>query len=418
MKKLKLLSVFILVLGFQMAVGQDRMPVREYTNPDELVVLSQDVSFNQAMTILEELSIEFKDKIFVNQTEYDGPIGVEIPQMHWEDALNRIAEYNKMYVTEYPKYYEIQSIPMDQQQGQTGDGDEEEEQEVQVNFGSREIKISATFFQGDRNFVRELGIDWSTVRNGEVSVETATAVDVQRELFDVEVNWSDIFSTGTWEITSLFRALEESGNGEVLSSPSIKVLDGRTGNIQVGQDFSIKQRDFAGNITDEFFSTGTILNVTPNIYYSEEGTPFIYMTVETERSTAQPDPVSTIVNKQEATTEVLMLSGESTVIAGLYETEVTTTRRGVPILKDLPGWFLGLKYLFGYNSIEHTVQELVVLLKVELIPTLEERLNSDDEYRGRPELLDEQRREFKEEIEQMQSQQSLDETMEEDGARE
>lgn len=401
-----------------MAVGQDRMPVREYTNPDELVVLSQDVSFNQAMTILEELSIEFKDKIFVNQTEYDGPIGVEIPQMHWEDALNRIAEYNNMYVTEYPKYYEIQSIPMDQQQGQTGDGDEEEEQEVQVNFGSREIKISATFFQGDRNFVRELGIDWSTVRNGEVSVETATAVDVQRELFDVEVNWSDIFSTGTWEITSLFRALEESGNGEVLSSPSIKVLDGRTGNIQVGQDFSIKQRDFAGNITDEFFSTGTILNVTPNIYYSEEGTPFIYMTVETERSTAQPDPVSTIVNKQEATTEVLMLSGESTVIAGLYETEVTTTRRGVPILKDLPGWFLGLKYLFGYNSTEHTVQELVVLLKVELIPTLEERLNSDDEYRGRPELLDEQRREFKEEIEQMQSQQSLDETMEEDGARE
>ena len=411
MKKLKLLSVFILVLGFQMALGQDRMPVREYTNPDELVVLSQDVSFNQAMTILEELSIEFKDKIFVNQTEYDGPIGVEIPQMHWEDALNRIAEYNNMYVTEYPKYYEIQSIPMDQQQGQTGDADDDEEQEVQVNFGSREIKISATFFQGDRNFVRELGIDWSTVRNGEVSVETATAVDVQRELFDVEVNWSDIFSTGTWEITSLFRALEESGNGEVLSSPSIKVLDGRTGNIQVGQDFSIKQRDFAGNITDEFFSTGTILKVTPNIYYNDEGTPFIYMTVETERSTAQPDPVSTIVNKQEATTEVLMLSGESTVIAGLYETEVTTTRRGVPILKDLPGWFLGLKYLFGYNSTEHTVQELVVLLKLELIPTLEERLNSDDEYRGRPELLDEQRREFKEEIEQMQSQQSLDESM-------
>lgn len=411
MKKLKLLSVFILVLGFQMAIGQDRMPVREYTNPDELVVLSQDVSFNQAMTILEELSIEFKDKIFVNQTEYDGPIGVEIPQMHWEDALNRIAEYNNMFVTEYPKYYEIQSIPMDQQQGQTGDSEEEEEQEVQVNFGSREIKISATFFQGDRNFVRELGIDWSTVRNGEVSVETATAVDVQRELFDVEVNWSDIFSTGTWEITSLFRALEESGNGEVLSSPSIKVLDGRTGNIQVGQDFSIKQRDFAGNITDEFFSTGTILNVTPNIYYNEDGEPFIYMTVETERSTAQPDPVSTIVNKQEATTEVLMLSGESTVIAGLYETEVTTTRRGVPILKDLPGWFLGLKYLFGYNSTEHTVQELVVLLKVELIPTLEERLNSDDQYRERPELLDEQRREFKEEIEQMQSQQSLDESM-------
>ena len=311
MKKIILFSAFILVLGFQQANGQDRLPVREYTNPDELVILSQDVSFNDALAIIEELSIEFKDKIFVNQTEFDGPIGIEIPQMHWEDALIRIAEYNNMYVTEYPKYYEIQDIPLEP--GQVTEGEEEEESEVNVDFRSREIKISATFFQGDRNLIRELGIDWSAVQNGEVRVSNATAVDVSRDMFEIEANWSEIFSTGMWDINSLFRAFEESGNGEVLSSPSIKVLDGRTGNIQVGQDFSIKQRDFAGNITDEFFSTGTILNVTPNIYYSEEGTPFIYMTVETERSTAQPDPVSTIVNKQEATTEVLMLSGESTI---------------------------------------------------------------------------------------------------------
>lgn len=409
MKKLILFSILILVFGLQQAHSQDRMPVREYTNPEELIVLSQDVSFNDALSILEELSTEFKNKIFVNQTEFEGPIGIEIPQMHWEDALIRIAEYNNMYVTEYPRYYEIQNIPLEP--GQTTAGEEDEEEpEIQVDFGSREIKISATFFQGDRNMIRELGIDWSTVKNGEVRVSNSTAVDVSREMFEVEANWSEIFSTGMWDINSLFRAFEESGNGEVLSSPSIKVLDGRTGNIQVGQDFSIKQRDFAGNITDEFFSTGTILNVTPNIYYSEDRTPFIYMTVETERSTAQPDPVSTIVNKQEATTEVLMLSGESTVIAGLYETEVSSTRRGVPFLKDLPGWFLGLRYLFGYNSREHTVQELVVLLKVELIPTLENRLN--EPFRERPELLEEQRRQFQEEIQQLQDRQSLERSME------
>jgi type IV pilus assembly protein PilQ len=307
-----------------------------------------------------------------------------------------------MYVTEYAKYYELQNIPVDPSQT-TDEDDESGEDEIQVDFSSREIKISATFFQGDRNMIRQLGIDWSAVNNGEVRVATNSAVDVQRNIFEIEANWSEIFSTGTWDITSLFQAFEESGNGEILSSPSIKVMDGREGNIQVGQDFSIKQRDFAGNITDEFFSTGTILTVTPRIFYSEEGTPFIYMTVETERSTAEPDPVSTIVNKQEAMTEVLMLSGESTVIAGLYETEVSSTRRGIPFLKDLPGWFLGLRYLFGYNSTETTVQELVVLLKVELIPTLEERLNQET-FKERPELLQEQRDEFLNEIEQMQNQ--------------
>lgn len=384
-----------------MAISQDRVPVREYTNPEELVVLSQDVSFSDALTILEELSIEFRDKIFVNQTEFEGPIGIDIPQMHWEDALSRIAEYNNLYVTEYPKYYEIQNIPLEP--GQTEEGEEVEEEEIQVDFTSREIKISATFFQGNRDMIRQLGIDWSVVNNGEVRVATSSAIDVQRDMFEIEANWSDIFSTGMWDITSLFRAFEESGNGEILSSPSIKVMDGREGNIQVGQDFSIKQRDFAGNITDEFFSTGTILTVTPRIFYNDEGSPFIYMTVETERSTAEPDPVSTIVNKQEATTEVLMLSGESTVIAGLYETEVSSTRRGVPFLKDLPGWFLGLRYLFGYNSTETTVQELVVLLKVELIPTLEERMKQET-FEERPELLQQQRDEFLNEIQEMQNQ--------------
>lgn len=408
MKKPIILFLFILLMGFQMALSQDRLPVREYTNPNELVVLSKDISFQNALSILEELSIEFRNKIFVNQSTFEGPIGIDIPQMHWEDALSRIAEYNNLYVTEYSKYYEIRDIPVNQTQT-TREEAEEDEEEVQVDFRSREIKISATFFQGDRDMLRQLGIDWSAVQNGEVRIETASAIDVQRDMFEVDVNWSEIFSTGRWDITSLFRAFEESGNGEVLSSPSIKVLDGRTGNIQVGQDFSIKQRDFAGNITDEFFSTGTILNVTPNVYYSEEGTPFIYMTVETERSTAQPDPVSTIVNKQEAMTEVLLLSGESTVIAGLYETEVETLRRGVPFLKDLPWWVLGLRYVFGFNSTQHVIQELVVLLKVELVPTLQERL--EQPFKERPDLLDEQRQQFREEIQQMQSQQSLDKSM-------
>ncbi|WP_234570948.1 type II secretion system protein GspD [Rhodohalobacter sp. 614A] len=404
MKKPIIFSILILLMGVQTVLGQDRLPVREYTNPDELVVLSKDIAFQDALSILEELSIEFRNKIFVNQSSFEGAIGLDIPQMHWEDALSRIAEFNNLYVTEYEKYYEIRNIPLDREQGT--DEEEEDEEEIDVDFRSREIKISATFFQGDRDMLRQLGIDWSAVQNGEVRVQTASAIDVQREMFDVEVNWSEIFSTGRWDITSLFRAFEESGNGEVLSSPSIKVLDGRTGNIQVGQDFSIKQRDFAGNITDEFFSTGTILNVTPNVYYSEDGTPFIYMTVETERSTAQPDPVSTIVNKQEAMTEVLLLSGESTVIAGLYETNVETLRRGVPFLKDLPWWFLGLRYLFGFNSTQQTIQELVVLLKVELVPSLEERFNQP--FRERPDLLDETRQQFREEIQRMQSQQSLE----------
>lgn len=94
-----------------------------------------------------------------------------------------------------------------------------------------------------------------------------------------------------------------------------------------------------------------------------------------ERSTANPDPVSTIINKQEAVTQVLLYSGESTVIAGLYETDELTIRRGIPFLKDLPPWFFGLRYIFGYNSYEVNQTELIIVIKAEIIPSLREHFN-------------------------------------------
>lgn len=392
MKQLYFYIPMILFLMTEPTLAQDRLPVREYTNPNETVAISSGVPFNQALDILEEISLEATGKIFINQSSFTGPIGLNIPQMHWQDALHHITANNNLYYTEHPRYFEISDAPV--QTVTSTDILENANQEKVIDFFSREIEISATFFQGNRGLIRELGIDWTSLQNDKVSISSLGASNVSQEFFEVNVNFPDILSSG-WDINALFKAFETTDNGEIIASPSIKVIDGEAGYIQVGQDFSIKQRDFAGNVTDQFFETGTILRVTPRVLV-HEGNPFIYMTVAAERSTAQPDPVSTIVNKQEANTEILLLSGESTVIAGLYETDVQYTRRGIPILKDLPGWFLGLRYLFGYESSESTVQELVILIKATLLPTLEERLAAP--FRESQELLDERRTRFENEL--------------------
>ncbi len=368
--------------------GQDRLPVREYVDPDELVVLEEDIPFEEALAVFEELSVAFRDKIIIDRSGFTGPIGIPIPRLHWRDALDRIAAYNNLVVREADRFIEIDTAP--EEEDPTERPAPVRELEQLINFNTREVEIKATFFEGNRQLIRELGIDWSTLDNGRVRVDHIAAARVSDEALSVEVNWDDVANTG-WDIAALFNAFEASNQGEVLSSPNVKVIDGETGRIQVGQDFSIRQRDFAGNVIDQFYSTGTILHVTPMVLY-HEGTPFIYMTVQAERSTATPGVVSTVVNKQEANTEVLMLSGESTVIAGLYETEESRVRRGVPFLKDLPGWFFGLRYLFGYNATEYSVQELVVVLEASLVPSLQERLESS--MQSVPEIIDEMRREF------------------------
>jgi len=393
MKYITMTTIFaMLIVTAGSVLAQDRLPEREFTNPQELVVLDQSLPFSEALSIFDDLSGEFRGKILIDRSGFEGPIGVDIPRMHWFDAMQQIAAHNNLVVVEAERYIEVREAPsVREEEERTREVDPSRRlrpgrDEKIITFESREVEIKATFFEASRDIVRDLGIDWSTLTSdGRISVTSADRVN--DEVLSAALSLSDIGGSGI-DITALFNAIESSNLGEIISSPTVKVMDGQAGRIQVGQDFSIRQRDFAGNIIDRFYSTGTILEVVPQIYY-HEGTPFIFMTIRAERSTAAPGALTTVINKQEAETEVLMLSGESVIMAGLYETEERLIRQGVPILKDLPGWFFGLRYLFGFESKQYYEQELVVLLQVNLVPTLQERL--DTRLQRVPELIDERR---------------------------
>ncbi len=63
-------------------------------------------------------------------------------------------------------------------------------------------------------------------------------------------------------------------------------------------------------------------------------------------------------------------------LGGLFVTEQTTTRNGIPFLKDLPWWVFGIRYLTGSDQTVDAKKELVILLKTEILPTLKERLEN------------------------------------------
>lgn len=366
MKHLLHLSLFLLVLAAHPAAAQVGLPVREYVNPEELVTLGRETTFPQAVEVLNGFSKRFQDKIIIDKSGRTGAIGLNIPNMAWKQALEYVVNFNDLRLIEYPAYYEITTKETATAQTATS----AEGPAPKATLTSREVAISATFFQGDRRALREIGVDWSTLKDGVVQITNIAAANVSQNVFSIEMPPQAI--GGGFELSALLSAFESNNIGDILSSPSIKVKDGEAGRIQVGQDFSIKQRDFAGNVIDNFVSTGTILQVTPYVIM-ERDTSFIYLTIEAERSSVLPDPVTIIINKQQAQTVALLNSGESTVIAGLFETSESKVRRGVPFLKDLPPWVLGLRYVFGYNSVDVQHRELVIIIKAELLPTIPTR---------------------------------------------
>lgn len=385
MKTIVRTLVVILFLTFQASPQKYlEKEFKGYTNPDELVSLSSGVTFNQAVALLSKISESTTGKRIVSTVESEEPIGIEISNMAFDKALVVLVQYHGLVYEEKEDVIVVK---------RKDDPSLERTPETYAPITSRDIKISAVFFEMDVNESRKRGIDWKVLLSndglqiggeivGESSDQQSSSDDgsgsgSNQNPPDFKLNASSDFDIGNFfgEATAMFKFFEEENLGEIIASPTIIVRDRNKGRIQVGSDFSVKQLDFAGNIIEKFFPTGTIIEVTPYVY-SEDNVNYMLLNLLVERSTFSQSATTTEIRKTNATTQIVMLNGEETVLGGLYVNEESTVRTGVPFLKDLPWWFFGLRYVFGSDERIVRKKELVILLEVEILPTLKERLSS------------------------------------------
>jgi type IV pilus assembly protein PilQ len=357
--------------------------------PEEIITLSENIPFDQAIGVMSGMSERLTGKKIVSTVNLTTPIGIEIDRMPYMKALLIIVQYNNLIYEERETVIVVKSKV---------DPASLMSSEVYAPVNSREVKISAIFFEANTSEFTERGINWEWLlskdgfnvgsafrtfaeeREEQENAQTSAAGQQATERPpDFTIGPKDVsFAMGDWDgtATALFKFFETEELGEIIASPSIKVRDKNKGRIQIGSDISIKQKDFAGNVTDVFISTGTIIEVIPHLY-SEDGVDYVLLKIDVERSSATPGQITTEIFKQTASTEVLMLNGEETVIGGLFVNEDISTRRGIPFLKDLPWWVFGIRYLTGYDAESTSKKEVVILIKTEIIPTLKERLTHD-----------------------------------------
>lgn len=361
MKRTKLYFIPILLFIFSLCFSQDV----EYS-PSEMITISKDTDFVSAIRTIEMLSQQYEGKKIINTSSYSGPINLPLKQIFWKDALKLIIDFNSLVLIDSPGAYRITDVERIQASGE------------EISPSTKQVRISAVFFRLTEAFSKNIGIDWSTFLNGEVkaSVNFRGAGAVADDLFDVSASQRLESGEYTIDVNTLFRIIEAYQVGTVLARPNIVVLSGKEGKIQVGEDFSIKTLDEDRNTITEFYSTGIILEVTPTIIKQGDNEA-VHLVAKVENSSATPGEITTIINQSQAETEVLLYDNEETVIGGLYDTDVTTVRRGIPFFKDLPWWVFGIRYLTGYNQSEQSSGELIILLRVEIIDEIEVRRDLD-----------------------------------------
>ena len=210
--------------------------LKDYNNPDELVTLSQTLPFNEAIALLSKVSESTTGKRIVSTIASDNSIGIEIESMPYDKALFMIVQYNGFLLEEKEDVIVVKRLQ----------SEEVKPEDIYASVDSREVKISAVFFEVDVAKTKEIGVDWKVLlsQNGldigsNLNTQTSktTGETVQPSQFNL--SGAGDFKLGDFygQATAMFRFFEREGLGEIISSPNIVVRDKKEGRIQVGIRF-------------------------------------------------------------------------------------------------------------------------------------------------------------------------------------
>ena len=204
-------------------------------------------------------------------------------------------------------------------------------------------------------------------------------------------NYSVIDASGT--IRAVLNMLAKDERVEVLSSPSLMVLDNRSAQLRVGDQVPIRTSESVSTISDtdritstiQYRDTGVLLTVTPRVNASGLVTMEVVQEVSDLSRTTSSDIDSPTISNREIASTVAVRSGETVVLGGLIRENRSDVDSGVPILKDIP--FIRWAFSSTERSMRRT--ELIVLLTPRVARDQESARGITDEFRSRLDRLQE-----------------------------
>ncbi len=219
------------------------------------------------------------------------------------------------------------------------------------------IKVLIAEVTHDRSL--EVGAEWS-IMNDRGSFNLFTDFGV------ASATGGMIMKLAEKNLEVTLRALEEMGKLDVLSRPYILVAENQSAGIMVGQrvPFIVRSRvTDAGQVINDiqYEDVGIILEVTPHI--NSEGLVVMDVTPTISAITDSSVRISEVVSapifsNRSASSRVAVQDGQTVVIGGLMQDQLSETVRKVPLLGDIP--LVG--ELFKSTKTEKTKTELLIFL--------------------------------------------------------
>ncbi|MDH5637007.1 MAG: type IV pilus secretin PilQ [Nitrospinota bacterium] len=246
-----------------------------------------------------------------------------------------------------------------------------------------QVLIEARIVEVTHSHAQELGIVWGGFWNGvsnqnfpnTIGVTGQSGSSPNQPAGGAAVNLGTSSTTGALGISlghvngvalldAKLMAMENSGNGRIISMPKITTMNNKEATIESGREIPYQSAGENGATTTAFKKATLSLKVTPHITPDKN----VRMTISVNKDEADfanrggPDGAPPIITKQ-AQTEVLIMDGSTTVIGGLFKDTDNTAKKKVPGFGDIPliGW------LFRNSAINKTGEELLIFISPKIV---------------------------------------------------
>ncbi len=231
-------------------------------------------------------------------------------------------------------------------------------------YGQGDTNVPAAYFSGGSNPITSLAapfLSGGTSTSGASGLPNGTILGIGR------------LANGGVSFAAILQALRSDGTTNIISTPSVVMLDNQEATINVSQQVPFLTGSFSGSGTTAAAGASSFVNPFQTVQRQDVGTKLtitpqinennsLILTIDQDASSLSSqtgDAGSRIVNKREIKTKVMVEDGGIIVIGGLLEDNLTGGEDRVPVLGSIP--IIG--NLFRARHAEKTKNNLMVFIK-------------------------------------------------------
>ncbi len=341
----------------------------------QVVTLAEKQRLTGLMTLNNQLAEAYQ------AASHTGPLSVQVVNVRYSDAkslkesLSKFVTRNKDAVIEIDEHNNALILQ--------GTAIEQKRLLALIDHLDRprpQVLLKAYIVETTKEKARELGMQWggkfSRGRHGTIGAGDQTATTDATSPSNFRLDYSSVANIGangvigfTHEgarnlLEAQLSMMESEGVLNILSSPSITTLDNKMAYTENGEKVPYVSKDSDGDNDVKFEDAVLRLEMTPNVIDAANLKLKILIKKDEVDTSRSVDGNPYIIKKQTETT-LLAKSGETIVISGLTKEKGSLTDAGVPGVRDIPGG----KYLFGATNRSSSMEEVLIFITPEILPT-------------------------------------------------